>query len=171
MEVMISYAEMVFFFNNKLLQNAITARIPAAMPAAIPSARIAIGKAAELGVDVADEEVDEAEELVTTRGVTDVVGKMMGAEVDVDAVVIGNEAVTEAFGDEEGRAVSVVSVPVASVPVTSVPVASVAVAVSVVVGTMSPVLETVLVPGPTPISVENLELKNSSKFMSKIKEI
>jgi len=70
------------------LQSTIIAIIPARIPAASPSARIAIGKAAELGVTDPDPEAEVepvAVELVTTLGVVDEV-EGVDADAETDAV-------------------------------------------------------------------------------------
>ena len=81
-------------FDDPSLHSTITAIIPTKTPAAIPSARIAIGTAAELGVTVADSEVEVETtvevELVTTLvvlGAVDVVGET-DVVVDVSIGVV-----------------------------------------------------------------------------------
>jgi hypothetical protein len=94
--------------NYPSLQSTITAIIPARIPAASPSARIAIGKAAELGVTVADPlaeaEVEiklelETEELETAPGVVDEVeGVDADAEMEEDGVPVAVGVVIEVTG-------------------------------------------------------------------------
>jgi hypothetical protein len=108
----------MFLYAVISLQSTIIAIIPANRPAAIPSARIAIGTAAELGVTVADAEVEVETtlegvvELVTTLVVLGVVDLVLIAGVvrvvesvveDVDVsvgIVIGIEVLEVEIGSK-----------------------------------------------------------------------